>query len=138
MASFGRSVQSQWKEFSPQLEQAWNHRVPDMHLLQVNMRTAGIIGGLGPESTIDYLPLHHCPLSRPKARRGTSARHHQTALTSIRALPCLMLGGSTTWPTILAPAWTCLSARALTLVSSPRILRILCSTRFSANRLSLL
>jgi aspartate/glutamate racemase len=45
------------------------------------MKTSGVIGGIGPESTIEYYPPD-CSLSRTEARRELSGNRRQQHLSS--------------------------------------------------------
>ena len=97
------------------------------------MRTAGMIGGLGPESTVDYYRLL---IARYRARRPDAGYPHViiNSLDVDKGIALLDAGRLGDWPTILQPVCTCWCAPAWTLVSLRRTRRISYSTKSNAGR----
>jgi aspartate racemase len=74
-----------------------------MHLFFDSMRTVGMIGGLGPESTIDY---YRSIIARFRARKPNGGYPHViiNSLDVDRGIAMLDTGVPTTWRIILLRA----------------------------------
>src|SRR5260370_22079284 len=99
------------------------------------MRTSGMIGGLGPESTVDY---YRSIIARFRALKPDGGYPHViiNSLDVDKGIALLDASGSGSWPTILPPVWRCWCVQERTLGSSQRTRRISFLTGARGVRLS--
>src|SRR6476620_8541376 len=97
------------------------------------MKTLGMIGGLGPESSIDYYRSILAGYA-PAQTIGDTRKSLSIASTSIKASRCSTRTVLTTWQTILPLEWKPWYVRVLILDSSQPTLRTWSSTKCSGGR----